>query len=495
MSKNWKDEASMTIEDPELSVLKWIKPRKEDRDKAMKVFSEVKEKLEKAIGKTYSNFEVVLEGSMAKDTWLRNNPEMDVFVIFNEELTKDELRNFVNRLAKELSELSPITSYAEHPYLTLSIGKFSIDIVPALKIESINKPRTAVDRTPLHTKFVLEHTDETLRDEIRVAKAFMRGIGVYGAEVKVGGFSGYLIELLIIKYGGFRELLKASKTWKPPIVIGLKDMPEKAKELKERYPNSVMLFPDPVDDKRNVAAALTKKKLGEFIMASELYQRNPNIFYFFEKIEDIALKEFNKFPLEIYSEHVIVVDLLLERGLHPDVLWGELKKVASSIKIELEKVGFTVANCESWTNEKKRAAVACRLEERVLEPISYVVGPPFVLRENSIKFIEKYLLSPMSGPWIDDSGRLHSLTIRKKRSPLQVIEEGLNNILPEDLRRGEFKVYRLTKDKLLSNDDISKWLKLFCFSKPRWLLPAYLAKAGIEVKEEELFEKELLGEK
>ena len=31
----------------------------------------------------------------------------------------------------------------------------------------------------------------------------MQGIGVYGAEIKVGGFSGYLCELLVMKYGGF----------------------------------------------------------------------------------------------------------------------------------------------------------------------------------------------------------------------------------------------------------------------------------------------------
>lgn len=478
----------MTIEDPELRVLKWIKPGREDKDRAMEAFLQIKQKIEAVLREKYSDFEVVLEGSMAKDTWLKNDPEMDVFIIFGDELGKNELKNIIVELAKELGEFSPRISYAEHPYLTMVKGSFNIDIVPALKLKDGTRPRTAVDRTPLHTRFVLDHTDEVLRDEIRITKAFMKGIGVYGAEVKVGGFSGYLAELLTIKYGGFRELLKATKAWRLPVFINIKGDKEKLRELKEKYPNSPMLFPDPVDEMRNVAAALTKKKLGEFIMASELYQRNPSLYFFSEKNEDLALDEFSRLPLEMYSEHIAVVEILLDKELHPDVLWGELKKATASISSEMERAGFSVVNCDCWTDERTKAAVACRTEEKILEPLSLVVGPPFMLRENSLKFIEKYLLSPMSGPWIEESGRLISVSIRKNRSPLQVIEETLDSILPVDLRTGKRKVYRLTRDKLLSSSDFGKWLKLFCLNKPKWLLPAYLARTKGEPKEEELFD-------
>jgi tRNA nucleotidyltransferase (CCA-adding enzyme) len=37
----------------------------------------------------------------------------------------------------------------------------------------------------------------------------MKGTGVYGAEAKVEGFSGYLTELLVINYGSFPKALEA----------------------------------------------------------------------------------------------------------------------------------------------------------------------------------------------------------------------------------------------------------------------------------------------
>jgi len=480
----------MTVEEPESRVLKWIKPREEDRNRAQEVFSEIKERLKRTIDKLYSDFEILLEGSMAKDTWLRNSPEMDVFIVFSEELSKDELKKVVEVIAKENIDLSPRISYAEHPYVTLEKGPYSIDVVPAIKMRGDSRPRTAVDRTPLHTKFVVEHTDEALRDEIRIAKAFLKGIGVYGAEIGVGGFSGYLAELLVIRMGGFRELLRASEKWRAPLMLGFTDDDEVFKELKKRYPNSAMLFPDPVDPGRNVAAALTKKKMAEFVLASMMYLSSPSLYYFSERNEEIALAAFDDLPFDLYSEHTVVIDITLKEQLHPDVLWGGLKKAASSIKKTLERNDFSVVSCESWTNERDRAAVACMTEEKILEPIYLMRGPPFFLRENAEKFINKYIGALASGPWIDEDGRLNSINVRRRRSPIQIVEESLSLLLPRDLLKGSIKVYRATRDRLLSSDDIGKWLRIFCMNKPKWVLPAYLKNIKGEPSEEELFSKE-----
>ena len=42
----------------------------------------------------------------------------------------------------------------------------------------------------------------------------MKGVGVYGAEIRVGGFSGYLCELLTLSFGSFTDILKAVSDWK-----------------------------------------------------------------------------------------------------------------------------------------------------------------------------------------------------------------------------------------------------------------------------------------
>ena len=42
----------------------------------------------------------------------------------------------------------------------------------------------------------------------RFFKEFLKAIGAYGANSAIGGFSGYLVEILCIKYGGFLNLVK-----------------------------------------------------------------------------------------------------------------------------------------------------------------------------------------------------------------------------------------------------------------------------------------------
>jgi len=43
-------------------------------------------------------------------------------------------------------------------------------------------------------------------------KQFMKGIGVYGSELRRRGFSGYLTELLVINYGSFLGVLKEASS-------------------------------------------------------------------------------------------------------------------------------------------------------------------------------------------------------------------------------------------------------------------------------------------
>ncbi|MCI4395942.1 MAG: CCA tRNA nucleotidyltransferase [Thermoprotei archaeon] len=477
----------MTLMEPEIKILKWIKPNSEDKEKALATFEEIRKRIEKALAGSFGSYEVMLEGSMAKDTWLKNDPEMDVFIVFSEELNKERLKEIVEKLSETLKDLSPMISFAEHPYLTIKKDMFSIDIVPAIKMGVNLRPRTAVDRTPLHTEYVLKNTDERLRDEIRVAKAFMKGIGVYGAEIKVGGFSGYLVELLVIKYGGFRELLEATKDWKQPVSISLEGDGKKLKDLRERYPKSSMLLPDPADPTRNVSAALTRKKLGEFVLASWLYLEHPSLYYFSNKLEEMLVNEIGNLPLEFYAGNAVVVDIKLQSPIHPEVLWGELKKSSASIKNLLERHGFGVIRCDEWSDERSCAAIACLMEEKLLGPMNLVLGPPFHLRENAAEFIEKYQKAPMSGPWLEEDGRLRSLTIRKKLSPAQIIEDSLDEVLGVDLKKGSVRVYRLSQTDRTSNYELHRWLKLFLMGKPKWLLPLYFQSALGEPREEDLF--------
>src|SRR2546430_4639382 len=135
---------------------------------------------------------------------------------------------------------------------------------------------SAVDRTPLHVDYVLGRVKEGQTDEIRLLKAWAEGIGVYGAEAKILGFSGYLCELLVLKYGTFRGVLEASLSWRPGIVLELDRAPGRT------FPEPLTVV-DPVDPNRNVASAASVAQLATFVHAAREYLQSPSERFFFPR--------------------------------------------------------------------------------------------------------------------------------------------------------------------------------------------------------------------
>ena len=148
---------------------------------------------------------------------------------------------------------------------------------------------------PLPEKFLLENIMNLngnctplitvlMKKPVILLKKFLKGVGVYGAEIKVGGFSGYLCELLIIHYGSFLNLLKSVVNWRwrrKRIVIDIEKSYEKKGVDPTQVFDSPLIVIDPIDDRRNVASALREDRLSEFIAAAKAFLRNPSEHFFF----------------------------------------------------------------------------------------------------------------------------------------------------------------------------------------------------------------------
>ncbi|AFH43135.1 CCA tRNA nucleotidyltransferase [Fervidicoccus fontis] len=464
----------MTLSSIEVEILKKIKPTDEDRAKANAIFNIVKNKIIEGLKASNEKFEVLLEGSIAKDTWLRTSPEMDVFIVFENELDKKDFESIVNKLASILNEYEPAKQYAEHPYLTIKVDEYNVDIVPAIKYEKGKRTKTAVDRTPLHTLFILENTTPELRDEIRVAKKFARSIGVYGAETKIEGFSGYLIELLTIKYGGFRELLNKASEWRIPIKISFSSS-ESIKRLLSKYENCPMIVEDPTDSERNVAAAVSKRKIFEFSSASKLYLKKPTLYFFEEDNDEKVISTINFESLEPYYKNVVIIEFEIRKEISKDVIWGELKRMSKNAFNILKNEGFDVVKCEPWSDEKKEAYIACLLTSIFLPSKNVSIGPPMFFKEHFFAFINEHILRPVEGPWIGDDGRLWSLNERKFLNALQLLLERKKEIAISDFADSLVDMYILSwrTEKLSGKRGV--WLKTFIMNKPKWIMPYYLS--------------------
>src|SRR5438552_10243422 len=205
----------MTVEE---RVLARIRPSPDEEARLEKVDRELVGRLRPTRKTNGWEAKPFLAGSVAKGTHLTGT-EIDVFVAFPPDLPRADLEERGLALGKMLERGTHL--YAEHPYTRGWYRGFEVEIVPCYRITDATQRMSAVDRTPLHVDYVLGHVKEGQQNDVRLLKAWAEGIGVYGAEAKVLGFSGYLCELLVLKYGSFRGVLENSLSWRAGIVRAL----------------------------------------------------------------------------------------------------------------------------------------------------------------------------------------------------------------------------------------------------------------------------------
>ena len=91
-------------------------------------------------------------------------------------------------------------------YVTFNYNGYDIDLVPCYPYTQGAGLQSAVDRTPAHNEYVISSIDGR-EDEVLLLKQFLLARGIYGSELRTQGFSGYLCEILILKFGSFRGVL------------------------------------------------------------------------------------------------------------------------------------------------------------------------------------------------------------------------------------------------------------------------------------------------
>ncbi|MCX9011880.1 MAG: CCA tRNA nucleotidyltransferase, partial [Candidatus Methanoperedens sp.] len=269
--------------------------------------------------------------------------------------------------------------YAEHPYINAIFNGFEVDLVPAFGVKSAAEIKSAVDRTPFHNSYVLSRI-RGLEDEVLLLKQFMKGAGVYGSELKTHGFSGYLVELLVIHYGSFMEVLKAACNWKPGITIDL----EKHGSVVHKDP---LVMVDPTDPARNVAAALSLDNFCSFIDKACEFLECPSEKFFspavYRPLDDADFKS----TLGARGTSLIAVEFETP-GVVEDVLFPQLYKMEDSVREMLEGYDFRVYNSGTWADEK--SIVIYELESSKLPHVKKHTGPQVWLGEHARAFKSKY---------------------------------------------------------------------------------------------------------
>src|SRR5207247_11061822 len=108
--------------------------------------------------------------------------------------------------------------------------------------------QSAADRSPFHTRFISSNFDSEKRQQARLLKKFFKAVGVYGAEISTGGFSGYVSEVLVLKYGSFENVLRAAADWLERQVVSIGDYDH---DIVKGFASTVIII-DAGDSRQNV---------------------------------------------------------------------------------------------------------------------------------------------------------------------------------------------------------------------------------------------------
>ncbi len=367
-------------------------------------------------------------GSVARETYLPGNHDMDLFLLFDPALPAPELERQGLALAFRILD-SPEKRYAQHPYLRGRFQGFAVDAVPGYRVERGDRPLTAVDRTPFHQEYLAARLDERLRSEIRLLKRFLRGIGVYGAETRTEGFSGYLQELLVLRHGGFRPLLQEASRWRIPQRLAPEGPEPSVQE------DAALVLADPVDPHRNVSSAVSRRSLATFILASAEYLKAPAREFFYPPSRPPPTPEDRQRELSRRGSAVAGLSFPTPE-LVDDILYPQLRKAQRALAASLQRVGFGVLGTASAKGDD-HCIILVETTTVQVSPVHVQEGPPVGL-EHAHRFLEKWSgTGPpiLQGPYITPEGRLQVEVPRTLRDLPDVIRSELPQLsVGRDLR-------------------------------------------------------------
>jgi tRNA nucleotidyltransferase (CCA-adding enzyme) len=305
-------------------------------------------------------------------------------------------------------------------------------------------------------------------------------VGVYGAEIKVGGFSGYLCELLTLNYGSFVEVLKSVSDWKEKMIIDYESYyKEREKEVAKIFEEPLVIV-DPIDKGRNAAAAVRKERLDEFIAAARAFLKTTHLNFFYPpQVEALDAKSLVR-AIKARGSTIVFVKFGKVTAV-PDVLWGQLYKSRRSLRKMLLQNDFNVMRDCVWSNEENLNVFIFEVESRFLPLMKKHLGPPLRKKRECEKFLQKHLgaVHTISGPrleagrWVAEITRKHTDVVDLLLEELRdggrrigvadFISKAVANSVEVLVNEGVLALYS-------SGSEFTEFLTEYLEGKPRWLM-------------------------
>ena len=461
-----------------------IIPDSKSRAAVQKKAEEIRVAVERECSRAGISAEVRLDGSVAKDTWIRDYADVDVFMRVSPTLTKTQLREVCLPPAKRaLYPNKIIERFAEHPYVESYVEltkrkELRVNVVPCYNVQR-GQWLSATDRSPYHTEYIRQHLTPEQRDEVRLLKAFMRGIGGYGADTKTGGFSGMLCETLIASRGEFERVVIEFTNWQESQFVDIENYYQNRADEVHRIFQEPLIVVDPVDKGRNLGAAVRREQLWNFVAACRAFLAEPSSSFFEEpRIRQLTAAEYRR---RVEKRGSIILAVVVGRmDVVVDILWSQLYRTERALVNFLRSNDFSIIRSQAWSDEKALNVILIEMEQDELPSAKIHLGPPVSRRTESTSFLEKHLgnKDTVSGPWVEGE----RWAVEKRRvfpSAIGILKSALKSggsdigVASEPARCFRKRVPVLRNESLVRlisrNREFAKAMNTFLSGRPAWL--------------------------
>jgi tRNA nucleotidyltransferase (CCA-adding enzyme) len=428
-------------------VLSLCEPSHSEETRIAKVAQEAKAHVERYVAELNDVVEVVFGGSYAKGTWLPHHADIDIFVKIKPSVGIEKFEEIGIEIGTNaLKKYRPKLRYSDHPYVEVFVEKVRVNVVPCYDVQQGNW-RSAADRSPFHTQHISSRFDNEKRRQARLLKKFFKSVGIYGAEISTEGFSGYVSEVLILKYSSFENVLRAAgNDWQERQIIAVYDYDS---DFVKAF-NSPLIIIDPVDSRRNLGTAISAESVAKFMLAATAFLEKPSVEFF--KEEDKKYRHTASKEEALLLPNVLVVEFSHEKK-SPDIIWGQLKRTLNAVSKQLELAHFEVLRSSCATNERNSAVLAFLLESITLPAYTKRKGPEIFRRKDTVSFLSNRKSKPLA-VWVDKEMRIAMLIERKATDARRfvkslLINHGGNSGISKELIVDKLQIYVASDRKIL----------------------------------------------
>ncbi|MGV8162576.1 MAG: nucleotidyltransferase domain-containing protein [Candidatus Nanoarchaeia archaeon] len=356
----------------------------EEQKKSTKPDMKVLEKINSFVAKINSELkkkkikaEASVGGSIAKGTFIKDNFDADIFIRFDSSFKGKNISEILESLLKEM-KINANKVHGSRDYFQIK-EEFTYELVPVLRVTDYKEAENVADMSPLHVEYFNKKARniKNLREEIRITKLFMKSGRVYGAESYIKGFSGHVVDLLLIKYGTFLNLVKNASKWSGELIIDIeKHHIDPKMSLNSSKISGPLIVVDPLQKNRNAAAALSKECFEQFEKRCKEFLINPSNDFF-------RMPDFSKIVAERISKtknsDIFTLNIVPHKGKR-DVVGSKILKIKEHIEKIAKEEEFKIT-WSDWFFDDNNSQICFAFEKDTLGSTKKVRGPPLDMKD------------------------------------------------------------------------------------------------------------------